>query len=115
MRRPARTEDPLRNQGHWWHRFKLSTQKFAIVLTVGAFAAGFGYVMMTNSTAAEGFAIKDLQKQLDQLEVQNQKLDLQAADLRALSAVDRSTAHLDLQPADHVDYLTSTDGSVAIK
>lgn len=115
MRRPVLSADPLRSQSHWWHRIKLSTQKFAIVLTAGAFAAGFGYVMMTNSIAAKGFAIKGLQQQLDQLQADNQKLDLQAADLRALSAVDRSTAHLDLQPADQVDYITTTAGSVAVK
>ncbi len=94
---------------------KISTQKFAAILTLAAFASGFGYVMLTNATAAEGFAIKGLQKQLDQLQTSNQQLDVKAADLRALSAVDRSTASLGLQPVDHVDYITTTTGPVAFK
>ncbi len=115
MRRISHTDDPLSHSAHWWHRLKISTQKFAILLTVAAFASGFGYVMMTNNTAAEGFAIKGLQRQLDQLQMDNQKLDLRAADLRALSAVDRSTVSLGLQPVDHVEYVTSTSGPVALK
>ncbi len=115
MRRLRQSDDMLQPTEHWWHRFKLSTQKFAVLLTVGAFLAGFGYVMLTNRTASEGFAIKDLQRQLDRIEADNQKLDVQAADLRALSVVQRSTETMGLQPTDTVTYLTPTGGPVALK
>lgn len=115
MRQLRSTEDPLRSTAHWWHRLKLSTQKFAVLLSISAFVAGFGYVMLTNATASEGFAIKDLQTTRDKIQADNQQLDIKAADLRALSAVQRSTASLGLQPADQVTYLTSTSGPVALK
>lgn len=107
-------KDPLHQQSHWWHRMSISTQKFAVVLTIGAFLSGFSYVMLTNTTAAEGFAIKELQQKIDGLKQQNEKLELKAADLRALSAVDRSSASLQMKPADTFEYLAPTGGSVAL-
>lgn len=115
MPRHQRSSDPLNPRSHWWHRFKLSTQKFAVLLSIGAGLAGFGYVFMTNHTATEGFAIKSLEKQIAQIQKDNQKLELQAADLRSLSAVDQTGVALGLVPTDTFDYLAPTAGAVAVR
>lgn len=100
---------------HWWHRFRLSTQKFAILLTAAAIASGFGYVFLTNHTAAQGFAIKGLQKQIADTQAANQRLELKAADLRSLSSVQATSTQLGLVPADSFQYLAPTSGAVAVR
>jgi cell division protein FtsB len=97
---------------HWWHRWKISTQKFAVVLTLAAFLSGLSYVLLTNRTAAEGFAIEKLQTDLAQLQKANEQLELRAADLRALAAVDQSSQQLGLEPVDKFEYLPAA-GPVA--
>ena len=113
MNRTRRTE-LLQPQHHWWHRFHLSTQKTAAVLSIMAVLLGFAYVWMTNSTAAVGFAIEQLQKQLKDVRDQNERLELTAADLRALTVVDATSQQLDLKPTDTFQVLGSTSDTVAL-
>lgn len=114
MSRSVQSLDPAQFPQYWWHRWQLSTQKFAMILTATAFATGFLYVMLTNQTAAEGFAIKGLQNKLDALAASNQKLELRAADLRSLSVIDQASSNLALTPTDHYEYLTPPPGAVAL-
>lgn len=115
MRQYPRSEHLLRPTTHWWHRWRLSTQKFAVILSITAFGLGFGYVLLTNNTAAEGFAIKRLEQSVAQLREQNEKLELKAADLRSLSAVRLSSAVLQLEPAEQFEYLAPTTSAVAVR
>lgn len=115
MARKLRTTDPLRTEHHWWHRWHLSTQKFAVLLSILAVVAGFSYVFLTNRTAQEGFAIKGLQQQISALQDKNQKLELMAADLQSLSAVQATSAQLGLVPATSFQYLAPTSGAVAAR
>lgn len=115
MARQLHTNDPFRPDRHWWHRLKLSTQKFAVVMSIGAIATGFGYVFLTNHTAQQGFAIKGLQREIAKIEANNQKMEIQAADLRSLSAVQASSTQLGLVPADSFQYLAPTSGAVAVR
>ncbi len=110
-----RQSDTLQPAAHWWHRYKISTQKFAVVLSIGACVSVFGYVFLTNQTATQGFAIKDLQRSITQLQDENQKLELQTADLRSLSVVAQSSDAFTLEAADDFQVLTATGGSVALE
>ncbi|MBI2984649.1 MAG: hypothetical protein HYY50_03425 [Candidatus Kerfeldbacteria bacterium] len=110
-----RHRDPLHQSPHWWHRWHLSTQKFAVILTIAAFLLGLSYVWLTNRTAARGFAIDQLQRQVTALSAANEKLELQAADLRSLAAVALSSQTLNLEPADGFEYLAPTPGPVAVQ
>ncbi len=85
------------------------------MLTISAFVTGFGYVVVTNRTAAHGFELGALEQHVAELKASNEKLQLQAADLRALSVADAAGKALDLQPADSFDVLPTTTGSVAIR
>ncbi len=115
MSRTRRMQDPLRSTAHWWHRFKVSTQKFAIFLTLMAVGLGFTYVWLTNRTATHGFAIEKLQSQIAELRTSNEKLELQAADLRALSTVALSSETEGLQPTDTFEVLSTGTGAVALQ
>ncbi len=113
MNRRSSQKNPLEPTHHWWHRYKISTQKFAVLLTLTAFVSGGGYVLLTNGATTQGFAIKQAQDQLTKLQAQNEKLQLQAADLQALSVADQASARLQLTSADRFEYLPPTTGTVA--
>ena len=115
MTRRPRSRDLLQPEHHWWHRLKLSTQKFAVILTLGAIITGFGYVFLTNRTAAQGFAIKNLQQHIAKLQADNQRLEIKAADLRSLAAVEATSVQLGLVPADGFQYLPPISGAVAVR
>lgn len=115
MRRISRSSNLTNAETHPWHRLRLSTQKFASLLVVVAFSLGFTYVWLTNQTAAQGFAIDELQQEMATLRVENEKLELQAADLRSLSAVQLVTDALALEPAKDFDVLRPAGGPVAIQ
>lgn len=115
MNRRTRSNDLLQPQKHWWHNMKISTQKFAVVVTFLAVTSGFSYVFLTNHTAAQGFAIKGLQGDIAELQAKNQQLEVKAADLRSLSAVETTSAQLGLVPAESFQYLAPTSGAVAVR
>ena len=115
MARKLNSREILSPERHWWHAMKLSTQKFAILVSIGAVATGFGYVFMTNQTAQEGFAIKGLQQQIAKTQADNQKLELKSADLQALAAVQASSTQLGMVSADTFQYLAPTGGAVAAR
>lgn len=85
------------------------------MLTVSAFFAVFGYVAMTNSTAAKGFELDKLERQLTALQGDNEKLQLQAADLRSLASADQAGQALGLKPTDTFDVMPTTAGAVAVR
>ncbi len=115
MTHSRRSNDLLEPTYHWWHRMKLSTQKFAVIVSILAVGTGFSYVMVTNHTASEGFAIRDLETKISTMQADNQKLELKAADLRSLSAVQANSTELGLVPADSFQYLAPTSGAVAVR
>lgn len=115
MTRRHRSNDFLQPEFHWWHKLKLSTQKFAVILTLGAVGTGFGYVFLTNHTAAQGFAIKNLQQHIAKLQADNQRLEIKTADLRSLASVEATSVQLGLVPADSFQYLPPTSGAVAVR
>lgn len=112
--RPRQTS-LLEQPTHWWHHWHISTQKLAVVLCALAAVTGFGYVMLTNSTAAQGFAIKGLEKQIAELKGQNEKLELQADSVRTLATVQAGSVQFNLQPTDRFDVLASGTDRVAVK
>jgi hypothetical protein len=62
---------------------------------------------------SQGFAIDDLETQLADVRTANEKLELQAADLRSLSGVELTSQTLALEPADGFEYLPAS-GAVAV-
>lgn len=112
----TRRQFPTNQSGQterWWQRMSVTSQKFAILLVFTAFLSGFGYVLLTNTTASEGLAIRKLQVQIDQMQTQNEKLQLQAADMQSLSVADAASDELGLQPVDQFQVLAADGGSVA--
>lgn len=115
MTRRSRTSDLLQPAAQPWHRWKLSTQKLAVLVSAAAVITGFSYVLITNNTAKQGFDIRSLQNKIDSLAENNQKLELKAADLRSLSSVQATSTQLGLVQADNFQYLAPTTGAVAIR
>lgn len=110
-----RTATPLNAPTRPWHRWKVSTQKLAVALSVMAAISGFGYVMLTNSTAAQGFAIKKLERQITAIKAANEKLALQTTAVQTLATVKAQSAQFKLQPTESFTTLAPATGPVAVR
>jgi hypothetical protein len=112
MTRRINQANPLAPSNRLWHRLKISTQKLGVIVSISAALSGFGYVLLTNQTASQGFTIDDLETHLSQLQASNEKLELEAADLRSLSSVRLTSETLQLEQTEGFEYLPAT-GAVA--
>lgn len=74
---------------------------------------GVLFIWQTSSASTKGFAINDLQKQISDLEKENQKLGLQIAEQRSLKNLENRVTELGLVAVDNVKYVTILGTTVA--
>jgi len=83
-----------------------------LVVTVSLFV---GYLAMNNQAAANGFAIKAIEKRIAELEERRRQLDLEVLDRQSMSNVEAQVKGLGFVPVNNIDYLTAVGGAVAFK
>ena len=81
----------------------------------GAFVVVFGvmYVAQTNAISTKGYTMNDIEKQIQALEQENQKLEFEIATHRSMQSIQSRLLNLDLVAADSVKYVTLTGSTVA--
>lgn len=90
-----------------WQRFADQT---AVRVTLGLFVLllGFWYVGQTNTLSAKGFALRDLEKQLSQLQSENRRLDAELAEQQSLRNLEARMHEVNLVPVGQVEYAAGT-------
>lgn len=75
--------------------------------TLGAIVLlfGFWYVAQTNALSAKGFALRDLEKQLTELQIENRRLGVELAELQSLRSLETRLATINLVPVGQVEYV----------
>ena len=82
----------------------------AVSLTL---VGGASYLALINNVATTGFELKNLENKVEELRKENRRLEVQATELQALSAVEAASADLGLTEVAHIEYLSPTDSSFA--
>ncbi len=90
--------------------FALNVLMLSVV--VGLFV---GYLMMNNRAAANGFAVRDLERQISELRDQNGRFDLEVVAMQAMNNVEQQVGELGFVPVDDLDYISSAPAVVAVK
>jgi cell division protein FtsL len=93
-------------------RMLLSTS-FRVFLTVLVSSFSVLYVAQTSSVSTKGYDINDLQREITQLQRENQKLDFQIAQYRSMQSIKDRLEQMDLVIADNIEYVTLVGNSVA--
>ncbi|MBI4458211.1 hypothetical protein HY633_04570 [Candidatus Uhrbacteria bacterium] len=83
-----------------------------LVFTLMLFVA---YLAMNSRSAANGFVIKSMERQVAELRDQQEKLNIEAASSRSMEEIERRVGELGLVPVTSVEYVNVGQSAVAIK
>lgn len=87
-------------------RFVFKKPMFVRVVVGGiALAAGFGYLFAVTSVSTQGFRIKTLQTRIEDLQRDNEKLELNIAQLQSGEQIRKAAERMKLVEAANVKYL----------
>ncbi len=84
---------------------------YGLLLFMAVLLLGVCYLWQTNAVATKGYEIKALSRQLTTLRQDNQRLEVQSAELQAAEAAQPSAGQADLVAVEHIEYLASEPGS----
>lgn len=73
------------------------------------------YVVQVNGSVAKGYAIREIEDQMKQLTLDNQKLEVTVREAQSLQNVTRSVKMLGLVNAETPRYLSSSTPTVAMR
>lgn len=96
-------------------RITCSPTALNVIVIVLLIILGTAYLVQINQTATSGFAVKDMNQKISQLEEQHQKLELEIADLQSLQNIQSASDRLQLVSHTKLDYIQPTDGAVALE
>jgi hypothetical protein len=85
---------------------------FLIVVIISFFV---GYLALNNQTAADGFMMRDLEKQIVVLRDQGKRLDLQIIAMQAMNNVGQQAGKLGFVPVGQLEYISGGPAAVAVK
>jgi cell division protein FtsL len=103
------------NQTNLWHRLMSRRPVINVALFVLILVLGVGYLWQVNITATSGFAVKDLNTQLTEMQEAQQKYQLKIADLQSLQRIQLATGRLKLSTQTKLQYINNTAGAVALE
>ncbi len=90
-----------------------STYWLKILLFVATLIIGCLYIWQVNITATRGFAMRDLEEQIEILTMENQRLDMEVARLQSVDSVTARVQMLGLKKLTDVIYVNAIS-SVAV-
>lgn len=88
---------------------------FKNLLIIAVIAVSISYLLCINDLSIKGFEIKDLKKQVQKITDDNQQMEIKIADLKSLDSVYDRAQDLRMVKVDKIEYLTTTETTVAMK
>lgn len=96
-------------------RRRLPMISLNIFLLVVIAVVAISYLYYINQTATGGFDIKGMENRIEQLTKTNKQLEVQAAALQSLSAIEAAGTQAGMVATVHMNYVSATDSSVAVR
>lgn len=75
------------------------------VVAIFGFLAGLFYLYSINQSAVRGFQIKQVEKEIAQIEKSNEKLKIKEAELKSLYHIEESSKQLNMSALGTVNYI----------
>lgn len=97
---------------HAW--FKINTTRLNSLSFLALILLCFIYIVQVNHSVSKGYQIRDLESQIQELTMVNQKLEVSTQQAQALTNVARATKMLGLVRADQLVYVKSGGPSYAL-
>ncbi len=93
---------------------KTSKITWSFLLVSLVCASGVFYIFQVNSSATQGYKIQALEKQVQELRDNNEKLKIREAELRSMYNIEEKTKNLNMTAPKDVSYMM-LPGDVAMK
>ena len=101
------------SQHHSIKKSSLSIYKINIGLSALTALFGLVYLFSLSAQSSQGFTIKKISAQIDDLQTQNKKLQLQNSTLQSVTTLQQEAVNFDFVPVTSVSYLK--EDNVALK
>ncbi len=85
-----------------------------IVIFCMILLTGFAYIAEINSVTAKGYQIRELEEQISELTVHNERMELEVATLQSMQNVNERIRMLGMVPSGGVDYLVPGRPAIAV-
>ena len=76
---------------------------------------GMSYLVEVNRATTKGYKIRDLERQINQLEESTQKVEMEIAELQSLDSIEQREEKLGMVPVDRIEYVKVPGTSVAVR
>jgi cell division protein FtsL len=98
-----------------FHRFSKIADSVALksILVVFVVVIGVGYIGKINNTSTKGYVIQDLEERVKELQKENQRLSVEAAEHSSMQNVKKRVDQIGMEQAEDVQYLTPVGSVVA--
>jgi len=91
----------------------ITSKAMRIILVLLIVGVGSAYVLKITSSATSGFEMHKLENQVDALDKDIQKIQIEIAENSALPSIQARLATLDMTEASNISYINSKDTAVA--
>ena len=88
-----------------------TSSRVALILCIVVF--GVMYLMKTSTLATKGYAISDLQKQMNELEQENERVQVRIAQYGSMANIEERLKSMSLVAVDQVEYISPPQSVVA--
>lgn len=102
----------LRQKKQRFNKFILGAS-FRISLIIFIIVFSLLYIWQTNSVSTKGYIISDLEKNTQQLEYENRRLEVDIAKNTSMQSIQERIKNINLVVVDRIEYLTAVGSSVA--
>lgn len=86
----------------------------AVLLVLFIVTVIFFYVLQVNSTAAGGYRIKSLKKQINELEDKNKTLQVNISNLKSINVLQSKTEKFNMIEARNIEYVNVSPTNVVV-
>jgi len=108
----SRRQSRLRKPG-LRDKFKIDREKIGLAVFLALIISGFAYLALINSVSTRGFEIKSLEKKVESLRKENERLQMEAVELQSMNTIAAASKKLSLEPVEKVEYVSTGYSSVA--
>jgi hypothetical protein len=95
-------------------KFSFGSSKSGVLVVLAIFLSAFFYLHLVNQSATRGFEARQAEKEISDLEKQNEQLRIKEAELKSLYYIEESSRKLNMADLHKVSYVEEK-GPMALK
>lgn len=116
QRRPASfgSSFSLRKKSNQSGSAQVSLVSLAFVVVIAIVASGAIYLYQVNDIATKGYEIKELEGQIQDLNKESKKMEIQEVELRSMQNIEKASQDLNLVNSSNITYV-EINGPVAMR